>query len=55
MDLVLQESFPKCYRAISPSLMKPEQGDLLKFQFNPAFDLGFQSLQTLTMNIMLRC
>ena len=26
---------------ISPSLLKPEYGDLTKFKFNPAFDLGY--------------
>ena len=41
MDLVPQESFSKHYPVISPSLMKPELGDPLKFQFNLAFDLGF--------------
>jgi len=41
MDLVLRESFLKRYPVISPSLMIPEWSDLLKFQFNPVFDLGF--------------
>ena len=41
MDPVPRESFSKRYPVISPSLMKPTWGDLLKFQFNPAFDLGF--------------
>ena len=41
MDLVPRESFPKRYPVISPSLMKSEWGDPLKFHFNPAFDLGF--------------
>ena len=41
MDFVPRESFPKCYPVISPSLMKLEWGDPLKFQFNSAFDLGF--------------
>ena len=47
MDLVLRESFlkrktlAKRYLVISPSLMKPELGDMLKFRFNPVFDLGF--------------
>ena len=41
MDFVPRESFPKHHPVISPSLMKPEWNDPLKFQFNPAFDLGF--------------
>ena len=41
MDPVPRESFLKRYPVISPSLMKPTRGDPLKFQFNPAFDLGF--------------
>ena len=41
MDLVPEESFPKHYLVISPSLMKPESGDPLKFRFNPAFARGF--------------
>ena len=41
MDPVPRESFSKRYPVISPSLMKPKWGDPLKFQFNPAFDLGF--------------
>ena len=41
MDLVPRELFPKRVSVISPSLMKPQWGDPLKFQFNPAFDLGF--------------
>ena len=41
MDLVPRESFRKPYPVISPSLMKPEWGDPLKFQSNPAFELGF--------------
>ena len=41
MDHVPRESFSKRYPVISPSLMKPKWGDPLKFQFNPAFDLGF--------------
>ena len=41
MDPVPRESFLKHYPVISPGLMKPTWGDPLKFQFNPAFDLGF--------------
>ena len=41
MDLVSQKLFPKRYPVISPSLMKPECGDPLKFEFNPVFYLGF--------------
>lgn len=41
MDPVPSESFPKHCPVISPSLMKPERGDLSKFQFNLVFDLGF--------------
>ena len=53
MDLVPLESFPKHYPFISPSLMKPEWGDPLKFEFN--LTLASPSLPTLTMNITLRC
>jgi len=38
---VPRESFPKHCPLISPSVMNPEWGDLSKFQFNLAFDLGF--------------
>ena len=36
-----RDLFPKRYPVISPSLVKPEWGDPLKFKFNPAFYLGF--------------
>ena len=53
MDPMPQESFSKCYPVISPSLVKLEWGDPLKFQFNPAFDPGFPEFTD--PDITLRC
>ena len=50
MDPVPRESFSKCYPVNSPSLMKLEWGDPLKFQFNPAFDLGFSKFTDLDIH-----